>query len=175
MIYAKDGYVLTSVKVDGVEKLASKVGYFDLSISNVTKNMDVEIMQEQVIYYPTKGQNLKHVMGTTNLISFTFDLDFKTLNHQGFYLNDELLEENVDFTLKEGSVIFTLSNEKAASLKAGTYTVKAIIEGGDTVMATFTVEAANPKTGDNVTIYASLLTLSIIGLGSTLVYKKLKK
>ena len=129
------------------------------------------------------GNNVKFDKSSKEPVSFRSDAaftDFIRLEVDG-----KELVKNKDYTLKEGSIIATLTPEFAATLSAGEHTLEIVSVSG-TAVASFTITDDNassgssegsPQTGDNGNIIfwsfvavISLAALSVTGIKS----KKMK-
>lgn len=114
------------------------------------------------------------------VLTFRFDKEIEKF--EDLYINGNLLEKDVDYTIESGSTIVKLSAEYTKTLAAGNYEVKAIFTDGEgsttfEVLEENKVEESNtertldktPKTGSkNNTYYILISVLVIITLGITL-------
>ena len=91
--------------------------------------------------------------------------------------------ETTEYTSKSGSTIITLNKDFVNSLSVGEHTLKVAFNNGGEATTKFTIAKAeetkteestsnNPKTGDNIMFYISMLGLSIIGLAGAGIYSK---
>lgn len=102
-------------------------------------------------------------------------------------VNGKELVKDKDYTLKEGSIIATLTPEFAATLSAGEHTL-GIVSASGTAIASFTVTDDNassdnstdntdksPQTGDNsnIVFWSFISVISLAALYTTgLIFKK---
>lgn len=100
----------------------------------------------------------------------------------GVKLDDKNLVKDVDYTVKNGSTIVTLAPATLENLAAGEHRVTVLFDNGEvntalTVLDTNSGNATSPKTGDNshLGLWITLLTLSLLGVFSTLLYGRKKK
>ena len=138
------------VTVNGVEVDVYNVG-----------NTWVEIQPELLVMaeYNVEGGNQTFTHGDKTTLIFKCEGALDKL--QKILVNGkEVSKDNMD--LVEGSTVLTLNNAYLNSLDAGEYTLTFVYSDG-TGETTFKV-VNNPKTGDNIMIYASLFGLSIMGL-----------
>ena len=115
-------------------------------------------------YIALEGNDQNYIIGSDGL-SFRFDAPYSVFSeYHKVYLDDE---EITDFTSKEGSTIISLSGEYLDTLSLGEHTLSIEYSDGRTSGVTFTVSkpeeisTKNPKTGDNIITYISLLIISL--------------
>ena len=77
-----------------------------------------------------------------------------------------------NYTLASGSTILTLKKSYLASLEPGKYDVTFVYNDGRTANSEFEIErpkaeGGNPITGDNITLWISLLLVSMVGIVGT--------
>ena len=89
--------------------------------------------------------------------------------------------DSSNYTVEEGSTILTLKKEYLSTLSSGVHNITFVYsDGSATTTLTIkektsnTEKLVNPKTGDNIMLYISMLGLSIIGLSSIGIYTKKK-
>ena len=138
------------VTVNGVEVDVYHVG-----------NTWVEIQPELLVMaeYNVEGGNQTFTHGDKTTLKFKCEGALDKLTK--VLVNGKEIKES-DRELSEGSTVLTLNNTYLNSLDAGEYTLTFVYSDGEG-STTFKV-VNNPKTGDNIMIYASLFGLSIMGL-----------
>lgn len=134
------------------------------------------------------GNNAKIDKSSKEPVSFHSDAAFTDFIR--VELDGKELVKDKDYTLKEGSIIVTLTPEFTATLTAGEHTL-GIVSTSGTAVASFTVTAdsasdtvsdnspvndfeKSPQTGDtsNVLIWLSILSLACLAVVGITVYKK---
>ena len=115
-------------------------------------------------YIALEGKNQKYILGGEGL-SFRFDAPYSVFSDSGkVYLDGNLIDK---YTSKEGSTIISLSGEYLDTLSLGEHTLSIEYSDGRTSSVLFTVSKPeetttnNPKTGDNILTYISLLVISL--------------
>ena len=89
-------------------------------------------------------------------------------------INDKVVDEK-NYTLESGSTILTFNENYLNTLDAGTYDITFVYpDGSATTTLTIPSTAKNPKTGDNIVFYISMLVLGIMGTIGIRVYMKKK-
>ena len=106
-------------------------------------------------------------------LTFKFDIEYSKFLEEGKVYVDGQLVDSSNYTAKEGSTIITLNANYVKSLSLKEHTLKVIVADGE-VETKFTLTTSNPKTGDNIVLYISLLVISISGLVGTRIYTKKK-
>ena len=100
----------------------------------------------------------------------------------GVKLDGKDLIKDVDYTVKKGSTIVTLTPATLEKLTVGEHTVTVLFDNGEvnnalTVLETEKVSNVSPKTGDNsnLALWLALMAISMISIASSLVYGRKKK
>ena len=131
------------------------------------------------------GNNVKFDKSSKEPVSFRSDAAFADFIR--VEVDGKELVKDKDYTLKEGSIIATLTPEFAATLSAGEHTLGIVSESG-TAIASFTVTDDNassdnstdntdksPQTGDNSNIifwsFISIISLAVL-CTTGLIFKK---
>ena len=199
-IKANEGYILTSVKVNGVEQTLPLVNDI-LNIKDIKEDINVvlEVEKEKTqnnenntgegitlrkIEFIGNSENQKFIKETDKTLIFILD------NNRGngkVYVNGvELSEKDGDYTWQYVEGIYPtiiLSEEYMKTLKPGKYTIKFEIENVGGAETTFTVikeineditnnDSEVPKTGDNIVIYIATFIVSILGISAIIINKK---
>ena len=166
-ITANSGYKLVKVLVDGIDKTADMVGD-TLKLTNITSNINLEVVVEKIVYEVTEGANQKYTITKNNEAKFKINADFRLFDDGKVYVDNELVDPK-NYTAESGSTIITLKKEFVDTLSVGEHTLKVLFNDGGEAIATFnvarvTVPTDNPQTGDNIGFYIISAILSIVGI-----------
>lgn len=175
-ITANSGYKLIKVLVDEVDKTADMVGD-TLKLTNITSNINLEVVVEKIVYEVTEGANQKYTITKNNEAKFKINADFRLFDDGKVYIDNELVDP-INYTAESGSTIITLKKEFVDTLSLGEHTLKVLFNDGGEAITTFnvarvTVPTDNPQTGDNIGFYIISGILSIVGLaGAGIFYRR---
>ena len=175
-ITANSGYKLIKVLVDEVDKTADMVGD-TLKLTNITSNINLEVVVEKIVYEVTEGANQKYTITKNNEAKFKINADFRLFDDGKVYVDNELVDPK-NYTAESGSTIITLKKEFVDTLSIGEHTLKVVFNDGGEAITTFnvarvTVPTDNPNTGDNIGFYIISGILSIVGLaGAGIFYRR---
>ena len=175
-ITANSGYKLVKVLVDGTDKTADMVGD-TLKLTNITSNINLEVVVEKIVYEVTEGANQKYTITKNNEAKFKINADFRLFDDGKVYVDNELVDPK-NYTAESGSTIITLKKEFVDTLSVGEHTLKVVFNDGGEAIATFnvarvTVPTDNPQTGDNIGFYIICGIISIVGLvGAGIFYRR---
>lgn len=175
-ITANSGYKLVKVLVDGTDKTADMVGN-TLKLTNITSNINLEVVVEKIVYEVTEGANQKYTITKNNEAKFKINADFRLFDGGKVYVDNELVDPK-NYTAESGSTIITLKKEFVDTLSIGEHTLKVLFNDGGEAITTFnvakvTVPTDNPQTGDNIGFYIISGILSIVGLaGAGIFYRR---
>ena len=175
-ITANSGYKLVKVLVDGTDKTADMVGD-TLKLTNITSNINLEVVVEKIVYEVTEGANQKYTITKNNEAKFKINADFRLFDKGKVYVDNELVDPK-NYTAESGSTIITLKKEFVDTLSVGEHTLKVVFNDGGEAITTFnvakvTVPTDNPQTGDNIGFYIISGILSIVGLaGAGIFYRR---
>lgn len=175
-ITANSGYKLVKVLVDGTDKTADMVGD-TLKLTNITSNINLEVVVEKIVYEVTEGANQKYIITKNTEAKFKINADFRLFDEGKVYVDNELVDPK-NYTAKSGSTIITLKKEFVDTLSVGEHTLKVLFNDGGEAITTFnvarvTVPTDNPQTGDNIGFYIISGILSIVGLaGAGIFYRR---
>ena len=166
-ITANSGYKLVKVLVDGTDKTADMVGN-TLKLTNITSNINLEVVVEKIVYEVTEGANQKYTITKNNEAKFKINADFRLFDAGKVYVDNELVEPK-NYTAESGSTIITLKKEFVDTLSIGEHTLKVVFNDGGEAITTFNVAKVivpthNPQTGDNIVFYIISAILSIVGI-----------
>ena len=160
-----------------------------LAYAKAAQNYDCGYENHSVKYTCIKGAGQSLNITKSQLLSFTFDIDYDTFVKEGKILVDDNEVSRDNYTISKGSTIITFNEEFTKKLSLGNHTIKAIIDEG-TVSASFTIadedvtptpnngnsgsngNARNPRTGDDIMIWVTLAIIAAIVLVTILVSKK---
>ena len=176
IITANSGYKLVKVLVDGTDKTADMVGD-TLKLTNITSNINLEVVVEKIVYEVTEGANQKYTITKNNEAKFKINADFRLFDDGKVYVDNELVDPK-NYTAESGSTIITLKKEFVDTLSVGEHTLKVLFNDGGEAIATFnvarvTVPTDNPQTGDNIGFYIISGIISIVGLvGAGIFYRR---
>ena len=175
-ITANSGYKLVKVLVDGTDKTSDMVGD-TLKLTNITSNINLEVVVEKIVYEVTEGANQKYTITKNNEAKFKINADFRLFDEGKVYVDNELVDPK-NYTAESGSTIITLKKEFVDTLSIGEHTLKVLFNDGGEAITTFnvakvTVPTDNPQTGDNIGFYIISGILSIVGLaGAGIFYRR---
>ena len=97
-----------------------------------------------------------------NPLSVTFNFNHYEFNDRGIVYVDGKKISKDKYKISKGSTIITLNSDYLNSLSLGNHVLTAEIDGHQ-VDADFTLNyKKNPKTGDNIIIYAVILILAAV-------------
>ena len=174
-ITANSGYKLVKVLVDGTDKTADMVGD-TLKLTNITSNINLEVVVEKIVYEVTEGANQKYTITKNNEAKFKINADYSLFDGKVYV--DGVLVDSENYTSESGSTIITFKKEYVDSLSVGEHTLKVLFNDGGEAITTFnvarvTVPTDNPQTGDNIGFYIISGILSIVGLaGAGIFYRR---
>ena len=177
-ITANSGYKLVKVLVDGTDKTADMVGD-TLKLTNITSNINLEVVVEKIVYEVTEGANQKYTITKNNEAKFKINADFRLFDDGKVYVDNELVDPE-NYTAESGSTIITLKKEFVDTLSVGEHTLKVIFNDGGEAITTFNVAREmvptdNPQTGDNIGFYIISGILSIVGLAGVGIFYRRKQ
>lgn len=175
-ITANSGYKLVKVLVDGTDKTADMVGD-TLKLTNITSNINLEVVVEKIVYEVTEGANQKYIITKNSEAKFRINADFRLFDDGKVYVDNELVAPK-NYKAESGSTIITLKKEFVDTLSIGEHTLKVVFNDGGEAITTFnvarvTMPTDNPQTGDNIGFYIVSGILSIVGLaGAGIFYRR---
>lgn len=177
-ITANSGYKLVKVLVDGTDKTADMVGD-TLKLTNITSNINLEVVVEKIVYEVTEGANQKYTITKNNEAKFKINADFRLFDDGKVYVDNELVDPK-NYTAESGSTIITLKKEFVDTLSVGEHTLKVLFNDGGEAITTFNVAREmvptdNPQTGDNIGFYIISGILSIVGLAGVGIFYRRKQ
>ena len=182
-ITANNGYKLVKVLVDGTDKISDMVDD-KLTLTNITSNINLEVVVEKIVYEVIEGANQKYVITENDKAVFKVNADLRLFSE--VYV-DDVLVDSANYDLESGSTIITLKKEYVDTLSEGEHTLRAVFNDGGEATTQFTVAKVNtpaeddtktednPKTGDNIIFYVVTGTLSMLGLAGAGIYTYRRK
>lgn len=175
VISAKSGYKIVKVLVDGQSR---ELVNDTLTISNITKNLEVEVIVEKIVYKFLEGANQTYTISKDKELRFRIDADYSVFNNL-VYVDGKLVDRN-NYTSESGSTIIVLKQSYLDTLKVGEHTFKVEFSDGAEVETKFIIaqlekEEANPKTSDNILLYVVTGIISLVGLSTIGIYIYRKK
>ncbi len=173
VITANSGYKLVKVLVDGQEQ---NLINDKLTISNITKNIEVEVIVEKAAYNFLEGANQTYTITKDKELRFRIDAEYNLFNNL-IYVDGKLVEKE-NYTSESGSTIIVLNQSYLDTLKVGKHSFKVEFTDGGIAETNFlvAVEEENPKTLDNINSTLIIGAISLIGLiGGVLYFKKQMK
>lgn len=195
-ITANTGYKLVKVLVNDVEKALDGN---TLKLKNITSNMKIKVVVEKIEYKVIEGAEQTYTITEDTEARFRIDADYSLFNNKVYV--DNVLVDSSNYTSKSGSTIIVLNKDYVDTLAVGKHTLKVAFADGGEAETTFTIarkaennnnnenntpskpedkeemkdNGSNPKTGDNIMLYVAIASMSIIGLGATIIVAKKKK
>ena len=142
-----------SLKYDDSEKgVSSKINTIGVYILYDDISIDYKFLDS------TADQT--YVLKGGDTLTLRVDADFAKF--VGVYVDGKLVGKD-NYTATSGSTVITFSKEYMQSLSTGVHDIKVDFTDGQAI-TTVNVLATNPKTGDNLIMFASLLVVSISGI-----------
>ena len=183
VITANAGYKLTSVKVNGVEKLASIVDD-KLVLENILSDAEIVVTVEKITYKVVEGAGQTYTITKDGSATFKINGEFSLFDK--VYVDGNLVAEE-NYTAKSGS---TIKPDYMNSLAEGKHTLKVTYTDGGDATTTFTIAKVaeenngtadkaenttnNPKTSDNIVTFVAMFIVSVLGIAITVKYNKNK-
>ncbi len=176
-ITVNSGYKLVKVLVNGTDKTADMVDD-KLTLSNITANMELEVVVEKIVYEVTEGANQEYVISKDTEVKFVIDANYRNFNSNSAVYIDGVLVDSENYTsFSDDGTVIILKKEYVDGLSIGEHRLEVVFSDGGEATTTFTVASLssrvdNPNTGDNVTLYVTALILSMLGLVGVCVYRR---
>ncbi|MBQ9019871.1 Ig-like domain-containing protein [Candidatus Saccharibacteria bacterium] len=189
-ISAKHGYRITSILVNGVERIGD-LNNGVLTISNITSDTTIVVTTEKITYDVTSGAGQSYSITKGGDATFTIDADYSLFENGGAVYVDGNLVDPSDYTSHSGSTVIVLSSAYLSTLANGTHTLSVLFNDGGTATTTFTITdqvetpstdtstdssdttsttTSNPFTNDNIYISFALLGISFVALLGSVIY-----
>ena len=106
--------------------------------------------------------------------TLTLKVDADKAKFVGVYVDGKLVDK-ANYTVTAGSTVVTFTKDYMQSLAVGVHDVKVDFTDGQAI-TTIEVLATNPKTGDNLALFASLFIMSVSGIALvSIAYKRKAK
>ena len=172
------------------------------SVIDFTLKAEKETITDTTTCEFIEGANQTYIIGEDGTARFRLSPDFSLFENGGaVYVDGEKIDA---YTVESGSTIITLSKEFMSSLSEGEHTLKVAFNNGEsaetkfiiakaskvieenptsnkdttptaTETKTITTKQSNPKTGDNITIWISLMVISMLGVSGVGAVKFVKE
>ena len=173
-ISVNSGYRLIKVLVDGTDKTSDMVGD-NLTLTNITSNMELEVVVEKIIYEVTEGAKQKYTITKNTEAKFKIDANYDLFDGKVYI--DNVLVDSENYTSESGSTVITFKQSYIDTLSVGEHTLKVVFSDDGEATTKFTVasvipEIDNPNTGDNVIFYVVTGILSLLGLAGAFVIRR---
>ena len=123
--------------------------------------------------------NQTYTINEDDDLTFRINADYSLFENGGAVYVDE--NETTEFTSKSGSTIITLNKDFVNSLSVGEHTLKVAFNNGGEATTNFIIAKAedstsnNPKTGDNIAVWISLMVVSMLGVVGIIKFTKNRK
>ena len=196
-ITANSGYKLIKVLVNGTEKTLDGN---TLKLTNITANMNIKVVVEKIVYEVIEGAEQTYTITEDTEARFRINADYSLFNKKVYV--DNILLDDANYTSESGSTIIIFNKAYVDTLSVGEHTLRVAFSDGGEATTTFTIakkaeennnnennnntpsqtenedkkdNSSNPKTGDNIMLYVAIASMSIIGLGATIIVAKKKK
>ena len=196
-ITANSGYKLIKVLVNGTEKTLDGN---TLKLTNITANMNIKVVVEKIVYEVIEGAEQTYTITEDTEARFRINADYSLFNKKVYV--DNILVDDANYTSESGSTIIIFNKAYVDTLSVGEHTLRVAFSDGGEATTTFTIakkaeennnnennnntpsqtenedkkdNSSNPKTGDNIMLYVAIASMSIIGLGATIIVAKKKK
>lgn len=173
-----DGGILNEIRTDYYTKC--------------TYEFTFQYVKEEVIpkeYSFIEGANQTYTIDKSENAIFRIDADYSLFTNK-VYVDDKLVD-STNYDSKSGSTVITLKNEYLKTLSVGEHTLRVTFSDNGEAITKFTIKekqqnvinnnvqknntSANPKTGDNVIVYAVLLTIALLGIITLIIVNNTKR
>ena len=187
---AQEGYELPATFPDGIkvngkspdEVFAVYGGKWNHCVAKIKATTAEEVTP--TYEYIDNTANQTYTINEDDTLSFRINADYSLLENGGAVYVDGT--ETTEYTSKSGSTIITLNKDFVNSLLVGEHTLKVAFNNGGEATTKFTIAKAeetkteestsnNPKTGDNIAVWISLMVVSILGVAGTVKFVKKNK
>lgn len=179
-ITASKGYRLVKVLVNNKEE---KLNGDKLEVSNITEDLEIEIIVEKIVYEVLEGENENYEVGKDKELKIRINADYNEFANQ-VYVDEKILDKE-NYISESGSTIIILKQSYLDTLLLGEHTLKVSFKGGVDVETKFTIvkvdeiktenekeEITNPQTSDHVIVYVTFEMISVVGLVIMFAIKK---
>ena len=136
-------------------------------------------VEEPTYEFLDNTANQTYTINEDDDLTFRINADYSLFENGGKVYVDE--NETTEYTSKSGSTIITLNKNFVNTLSVGEHTLKVAFNNGGETTTKFTIAKAeestsnNPKTGDNIAVWISLMVVSMLGIAGTIKYTKKRK
>ena len=171
---AKEGYKLTSVKVNNVERI-SDVTNNTITIYSINADTEVSVNAEKISYEVIDGARQEYIINKHTFAKFEINAEYNLFENGGKVYVDNKLVDTKNYTSEEGSTIITFNRSYMDSLSLGAHTLRVEFTDGGDASCIFRVALLkykdkeqnpiiNPTTGDHIVTFIIVLSISILGL-----------
>ena len=189
-LHAKDGYVFRdnnniTLKVNGkttgyeMSEWNSDNSPYYMFYTKVSATSESEETTPTTYEYIDNTADQTYTINKDDTLTFRINADYSLFENGGKVYVDGT--ETTEYTSKSGSTIITLNKDYVNSLSVGEHTLKVAFNNGGEATTKFTIAKAeestsnNPKTGDNIAVWISLMVVSILGVAGTVKFVKKNK
>ena len=173
-VTAKEGYKLTSVKVNNVERI-SDVTNNTITIYSINADTEVSVNAEKISYEVIDGARQEYIINKHTFAKFEINAEYNLFENGGKVYVDNKLVDPKNYTSEEGSTIITFNRSYMDSLSLGAHTLRVEFTDGGDASCIFRVALLkykdkeqdpiiNPITGDHIVTFIIVLSISILGL-----------
>ena len=165
--------------------------------------MNIKVVVEKIVYEVIDGAEQTYTITEDTEARFRINADYSLFNKKVYV--DNILVDDANYTSESGSTIIIFNKAYVDTLSVGEHTLRVAFSDGGEATTTFTIakkaeennnnnnnennnntpsqtenedkkdNSSNPKTGDNIMLYVAIASMSIIGLGATIIVAKKKK
>ncbi len=176
-VTVNDGYRLVKILVNGTDKTVDMVDD-KLILSNITANMELEVVVEKIVYEVIEGANQDYIISKSTEAKFVIDASYRNFNsNSNVYVDGALVDRDNYTTAEENGTVIILNKEFVDTLSKGEHIFKAVFSDNGEATTTFTVsnvtsDINNPETSDNIVSYIIISILSVLGLAGLFIYRR---
>ena len=159
-----------------------------------TYEFTFQYVKEEVIpkeYKFIEGANQTYTIDESKNATFRIDADYSLFTNKVYV--DNKLVDSTNYDSKSGSTIITLKDEYLKTLSVGEHTLKVAFSDSGEAITKFSIKEkqennnltnndvqkdntnANPKTGDNVIVYAVLFVIALLGTITLIIINNTKR
>ncbi len=159
-----------------------------------TYEFTFQYVKEEVIpkeYKFIEGANQTYTIDESKNATFRIDADYSLFTNKVYV--DNKLVDSTNYDSKSGSTVITLKDEYLKTLSVGEHTLKVAFSDSGEAITKFSIKEkqennnltnndiqkdntnANPKTGDNVIVYAVLFVIALLGTITLIIVNNTKR
>ena len=185
------GAALDYDDLDGGILLETRYDYY----TRCKYEFDFQYVKEEVKpkeYKFIEGANQTYTMDESKKATFRIDADYSLFTNKVYV--DNKLVDSTNYDSKSGSTVITLKDEYLKTLSIGEHTLKVAFSDNGEAITKFAIKEkqpennnvtnndvrkdntiANPKTGDNVIVYAVLFVIALLGIITLIIVNNTKR